>query len=177
MIVAFGYQKGSGKDTAAEYLHDEWGFRTISFAGAIKEGCMDFFGLTANQVYGSEKEVVDSTWGVTPRHILQYVGTDLIRNQFDQEIWVKRAMKEIDRVGGDWDISDLRFPNEAEAVKARGGLVIRLDRPGLPFDPHPSERAMEDYDEWDYIIKNDGSLGHLYDLLDDIMAYHFKTGY
>ena len=70
-----------------------------------------------------------------------------------------------------WIITDVRFPNEAKAIKDRGGIVIRVNRTYYtedkkyiigydPFETHPSETALDDY-EFDYVIENDGSLDEL----------------
>ena len=72
-----------------------------------------------------------------------------------------------------WIITDVRFPNEAQAIKDRGGIVIRVKRPldrlgnsKLPklkhtsVTQHPSETALDDYD-FDYVIENEGSIDEL----------------
>lgn len=71
-----------------------------------------------------------------------------------------------------WIITDVRFPNEAQAIKERGGIVIRVNRPadnkittfmklqGIGLIEHPSETALDDY-EFDEVIINDGTLEDL----------------
>lgn len=176
MIVGLGFKARSGKDTVGDYLVGEYGFTKIAFADALKEGCMAMFGLTYEQCYGSTKEVVDSFWGVTPRFILQKVGTECMRQQFDPDIWVKAVHKRVSR-GGKWVVTDCRFPNEAAAIKEWGGLVVRLDRPEAGASggiaQHPSEVAMEAYSEWDYIISNEGqSLNKLYSKVDEFVKWY-----
>lgn len=57
-----------------------------------------------------------------------------------------------------WIITDVRFPNEAEAIKDRGGFIIRIDRPGVePVNAHPSETALDNWD-FDYRIANASDL-------------------
>lgn len=65
-----------------------------------------------------------------------------------------------------WIITDVRFPNEYEAVKAKGGIIIRVNRPGygtsmvsLASD-HPSETALDGHD-FDHVIENNGDLYEL----------------
>ena len=58
-----------------------------------------------------------------------------------------------------WLITDTRFPNEADAIKERGGIVVRVDR-GLSTGDHPSETALDDY-EFDYVIPNTGTIEEL----------------
>jgi hypothetical protein len=60
-----------------------------------------------------------------------------------------------------WIITDTRFPNEAEAIKKAGGIVIRINRPGVqPINPHPSETSLDDW-EFDAVINNDGDVSDI----------------
>ncbi len=124
----------------------------------------------------------------TPRFLMQYVGTNLFRNQLHPEIWVNSLMNEykplygyqttnskitigdisipipgldIDkRVFPNWIITDMRFPNEMDAVKKRGGITIRVNRPGLTKSNHLSETSL-DSATFDFIINNDKDIKHL----------------
>lgn len=62
-----------------------------------------------------------------------------------------------------WIITDMRFHNEVEAVKSRNGIVVRVEREGLPVveNPHESETALDDYSGWNYTVGNNGSLDEL----------------
>ncbi len=74
-----------------------------------------------------------------------------------------------------WIITDVRFPNEAEAIKSKGGIVIRVNRPckechGIGYHKmdcnigryeHESERALDKYGHFDHIIENDGTIEDL----------------
>jgi hypothetical protein len=67
-----------------------------------------------------------------------------------------------------WIITDVRFPNEAKAVKNHGGILIRINRTNLVNDDslkneHPSETSLDNYDDFDYVINNDGSIADLID--------------
>lgn len=108
------------------------------------------------------------------RELLQKLGTDAIRNGLHPNAWVNAAMAGYKPtiVGYDgngspvselphWIFTDCRFPNEAQAVKDRGGVVIRVDRPGVgPVNDHPSETALDDWD-FDYKIANVSDLESL----------------
>ena len=60
-----------------------------------------------------------------------------------------------------WIITDTRFPNEAQAIKNAGGIIIRVDRPGFSaINAHPSETALDDW-EFDYLIGNESDLTSL----------------
>lgn len=96
----------------------------------------------------------------TFRDALQEIGTDLMRKQFSGNVWVNATMADykpiFDDVFPTWIITDVRFPNEVEAIKKRGGIVVRINRPSVPStDTHESETALDDYQGFDYIITND----------------------
>ena len=60
-----------------------------------------------------------------------------------------------------WIITDTRFQNEAEAIKTKGGIVIRIERAGIkPINNHPSEIGLDDW-KFDYVIDNSSSVEHL----------------
>lgn len=108
----------------------------------------------------------------TFRQLLQIVGTDLFRNQLHENVWVNSLFADylptyntkhpitVD-TAPKWIITDVRFPNEAEAIKKRGGILIRVNNPDyLPYEnEHLSETALDSYDGFDYIIENDKSKG------------------
>lgn len=75
----------------------------------------------------------------------------------------------------DWIITDLRFPNEVEAIKKTvGGLTVRVQRPGMPdTDTHESETALDHYNEFDYIILNNSDITDLINQT-KVMLQHFK---
>lgn len=177
MIIAFGYKARSGKDTAAEFLIHQYGFKRIAFADALKHTTAAAFGLSDEQVFGDQKLEVDPFWGVTPASLLQTVGTELFRDNVDEDHWVRVVMRAIDaEPGANWVIPDCRFPNEAEAVKARGGIVIRVDRDAdkrgdvARNASHASEVSMDEYTDWDWILDNNGAPQHMYEQLEVILA-------
>lgn len=56
---------GSGKDTMADYLVENYGFKKISFAKIIKDVCRMVFGFTDEQLYGKLKEIPDQRYPFT----------------------------------------------------------------------------------------------------------------
>lgn len=152
MILGFCGHKGSGKSTAAEVLREE-GFTRRALADPLKEACAIIFNLTQDQLYGDKKEVIDPRWDKTPREIMQLFGTEVGR-QIDEDVWIKSLKAHID--GGDWVVDDVRFVNEAEAIREMGGTVVGLTRCPGGVDDHQSEREMaERFDEMtDVVIDN-----------------------
>jgi hypothetical protein len=132
----------SGKDTIGDYLVNEKGYTKYSFANPLKRAAMEIFGFTEKQVFGSLKETVDPIWGVTPRLVLQVMGTELF--QYD----IQKHIPEFEKIGrGIWVerfklwykensdknivICDVRFKHEAEAITQLGGEIWRVERPSL----------------------------------------------
>ena len=100
----------------------------------------------------------------TGRLLLQLIGTDCMRNIVHPNIWLLSLFSEYKEGHSKWMITDVRFPNEKEAIEKRGGINIRVERPSLviPEGEHFSERALdEDFRTWDEVIVNDGDLKDL----------------
>ncbi|NCD07165.1 MAG: hypothetical protein EOL97_13700 [Spirochaetia bacterium] len=110
----------------------------------------------------------------TYRQILQFIGTDLFRNQFNPEVWINAALSA--NPTPNIIITDCRFPNEADAILERGGILIRLQRNINKLSPssvnHSSETALDDYTKFTHIINNTGSIKNLEKSLIRILKYH-----
>jgi hypothetical protein len=173
VLVAITGLMGSGKDTAAAIFLKN-GFVRRSFAEPLKEIGI-IFGFTQSQIYGTQEDKleINKEWGVSGRHFLQKFGTEVGRDYLpqaipdmkmnDQTIWI-RLMDIYCNQHPEEDIviTDLRFHDEAKMVKARGGKIIKIERPSSDKDTgqhtlHASERDIPDI-EADYTIVNDGTL-------------------
>ncbi|MEQ8721053.1 MAG: hypothetical protein RID81_07235 [Sandaracinaceae bacterium] len=159
MIVGLSGYAGSGKDTAGAYLARRYGFRVTHYAEPLKRIVGEIFGFTEAQLHGDEKETPDPRFPradglgfLTPRYALQHVGTEGFRALYSR-VWVDATMNRIadgDRVA----VCDVRFPDEAAAIRARGGRVIRILR-GEPESAHRSEHALANRpDLFDAVIDN-----------------------
>jgi hypothetical protein len=154
----------AGKDSFAQALAP-YGFRRLAFADALKE----VTALLANEPVEHFhdpvlKEAHCPSLGMTRRRALQNVGQGM-RQSLHDSIW-------LDKVIGQWRemnvpvvVSDVRYPNEAEAIRAVGGLIVRIERPGftgLQGDAaaHTSEAGIPD-NLVDAVIVNDGTLHDL----------------
>jgi len=173
MIIGLGYKAKSGKDLVAVHLIREYGFIKTAFAETLKNACGEIFHLNKEQLHGRKKEMIDSYWGVTPRYILQKVGTECMRNGFADDIWIKSLHRKILKNPGNYVITDVRFPNEADAVLDWGGKLIRVDRINSGasggIEKHASEVSLDDYTKWNYILKNDGTVEELFQKIDEVM--------
>lgn len=170
MIIGLGYKKGSGKDTVADFLVRNHGFTKLSFADPLKAAAREIFGFDQEQLYGSKKEELDPFWKDTPRNVLQKVGTDCLRKGYRDDIWIKALLRKIEP-GKDYVIPDVRFPNEAHAVKNAGGHLWRIDRAtGPAVDTHESETAMDSFEGWGRTIYNHGTISDMLYVVDGLVS-------
>lgn len=156
-IIGITGRKGNGKDTLGDHLVTQHGYKRIAFADALKDACKCVFGFNDDQLYGNSKETIDDFWQTSPRTVLQFVGTELFREQLfkimpwiNQDIWVNVVKKKIlDELKVNPDlrfvITDVRFSNELELIKYFDGVTIRVTRPcaNNVTDIHPSEIEIE----------------------------------
>lgn len=119
---------------------------------------------------------------LTPRLLLQLLGTQCGREIIHPNIWVNALFSEYvsyhnSRVNiytlPKWIISDVRFENEAKAIKERNGIIIRVNRNSENKDNHQSEIDLDNYKEFDYTIANIGSIK---DLIEKVKAIMIKEG-
>ncbi len=183
---------GSGKDTIADYLIAEHGFKKLSFARRVKDAAAAVFGWDRELLEGASKESrewreqVDPFWNITPRLALQKIGTEMFRQHIRDDIWIKGIEKDLVAEGGQsFVITDCRFQNEIDTIRRAGGKLIYVER-----GPRPDwvSRALKAYNgsesdrQWfeeqgihitvwstyalaeqaDEIIENNGSLEKLY---------------
>lgn len=152
------------------------------FAGKLKEVASALTGIPVYKFEDQEfkKTTLPSGWDypvevapgeihmapMTVRDLLQKLGTEAMRNGLHPDTWVNALMSEFipystrgsdyEEVASKWIITDTRFPNEADAIKKRGGIVLRIDR-DVESGSHPSETALDNY-QFDYIIDNNADL-------------------
>jgi len=106
---------------------------------------------------------------MTVREVLQFVGTELFRNQLDPDVWLNSVFLKPWAEDDIVIIADARFPNEA-VLGRKNGLLISIERDtGLVSDGHKSENALDDYTDYHYTIDNNGSFDELRDKLDVIL--------
>ena len=175
MIIGICGHKLEGKDTAYLLLKEAYGdrytFHNLKFATKIKQLCTLLFGWTAEQMEDqSWKETIDPEWGFSFRQMAEWIGTKVLRNDICEQfpeygkligkgLWVKSTIKEALKLDNDNTIiciTDVRAPNEAEAINKCGGEVIRLFRTGLSINNDSEiERAVNTV-EVDYGCVNNG---------------------
>lgn len=168
MKVAFIGKMFSGKTTSAQYLEMEEGFTRLAFADPVKDisaalleyidRSFEFHGIGPRQKWSFE-EIQRRKGEPQIRKLLQLVGTELGRELYDKDVWVKLLLK---RAAHQYNVAvdDCRFENEAEELKNAGFTIVRVERPEedrrallLKKYPdtwreimaHPSETSLDNY--------------------------------
>ena len=179
LIGLCGYA-GAGKDTAAHVLIEELYFQRVAFADPIKaallalnpfvpgpntESYTRLSDFTADRSWAEVKEYPEV------RRLMQILGTEVGRNLFDPEIWVKLAESKIlsTMAVGHTVVTDVRFPNEARMIKRHGGVLVRVSRPDFgPVNEHVSDRASENW-TYDCFVENDSTVEALRDKMRNLV--------
>lgn len=166
MLIGLSGYARSGKDTVAELLCLNYGYKRVSFADPMRQALYVLSPKLDNIVRLSEY-VDDYGWDVAKqnqevRRLLQVFGTEVGRKMFGLDFWINIALKDL---SGDTQvvISDVRFPNEADAIAKLGGSMWRINRKNhSAVNGHASEHAMDNY-MFNHVIYNDGTLDDLSD--------------
>lgn len=138
------------------------------------------------QFVAAHREIQDrpGLTAVTVRRILQWWGTEYRRAQ-DPDYWTKAWARKISQYDPNTThilIDDVRFINELNSIKEQGGLIVKIERPGFNgANNHASETALDDYRDWDAVIRNDGTLEQFYvkvnALADSLQAQRSHEGH
>jgi len=172
MIIGLSGYAQSGKDEIAKILVEQHGFKRLAFADPIRDAV---YGL--NPLVEGDLRLADLVdkygWDVAKskdevRRLLQSMGAEVGRKQFGSEFWVVVAMSQI---GNATNVvfTDVRFPNEAQAITDMNGVIVRVIRPDTkPINDHESEVAMDRYD-FDATLVNAGSLDELPSKVDKVL--------
>ena len=172
MLVGFAGVKRAGKDVAAAHLVASHTFSRYAFATPLKDLCRRMFGLTLDQVEGDAKDIIVPKYGMSPRRIMQLVGTDCVRT-IAPEFWTDAfdAWLNSRSPVGNVVVSDVRFQNEVDLIHRRGGRVFLLTRECCDTcDRHVSERA-DSLTGLDGVIRNESSRANLARAVDHALKY------
>jgi len=187
MIIGVCGKIGSGKTLFAKVADIEFGAIRENFAGGLKLEVKEWLiksDITFEdcQLYGTQEDrmhpVVLATSDVTQemanhgffricekhphslvtncRSICQWWGTEYRRKQ-NEDYWVEKLLAKLDDENNLYVIDDVRFPNEANAIKMLGGALVRINRNNIPCGAdltHLSETALDDYKHYNIIINN-----------------------
>jgi hypothetical protein len=211
MIVGLVGFIGAGKGSVADILQRH-AFKKESFANSVKDAVSIIFGWDRALLEGDTpesrawREQDDEFWSkklgksFSPRLALQLMGTEAGRDVFHPDLWVHTVLNRCrQNPSSNYVIADVRFPNEIEAIREAGGIVIRVKRGDEPEwynvalkdNKKPNYNGMAQlypdvhFSEWawigsevDFEISNNGSLEDLnerVDLVIDLMYNKFSN--
>lgn len=201
MIIGVSGYARAGKDEIAKILVEEFDFKRVAFADKLREvlyalnPIVDTWGRVAE---GSQIGIPDEPFSVTYlqdviederygwdgykespygpeiRRLLQRLGTEAGRNTLWDSIWVDAALKDY-KPGDRLVVPDMRFPNEFDAIKARGGMTWRVNRKGVgPANSHASETALDNH-QFAVVFNNNWSLEDLRNSVRNTMYDYSKA--
>lgn len=183
-IVGLCGQAGAGKDTAAKWFIER-GYARSGFADPIKFMLNQAFGWSMDDWENREwkegpmcvRDSADGPSETSPRRLAQWLGTEVVRNNFGPDAWVNVWKQRWHDLGQPRVVvADVRFQNEVDAIHKLGGNVIRVTRRGeadgkfymrndeIEHRPHDSERTGE-LRNIDFHVENNGTIPDLYEEL------------
>lgn len=184
----------AGKDTAGKWFVDGRGYRRVAFADALKEAALKVNPMVDVYDYGDGVDTLSDVLQRPPvvdyrrpysnvdrrapwerakdevpevRRILQELGSAM--RAVDPDIWIRPVLAkaiEANDAGVPVVVTDVRYPNEVEALKRAGFRLLHINRPGVPQLDHESERLGPEAAH--YLVQNDGDLAHLGEQLERI---------
>lgn len=190
------------KEFKEKELGEEWDKYYIFGGNAVDKKTIIKRYMEEHSILPSEYWLNSKRLPLTPRLLLQLLGTECGRQIIHPNIWCNSLMSKyksrkatliskdcprqdiyslteedeiiygtIGELYPKWIITDVRFPNEADAIRERGGIIIRVNRKHgyntpdgkwkeMPINYHESETALDNYD-FDYVIENDTTIAEL----------------
>lgn len=150
MIIGLAGYKGAGKDTVANHLWATEHFYHVKFATKFKAILNQIFDFEMTDWDNPEwKETPNKkAYGRTPRDLAQRLGTNWGRHMVHANIWVDATLRPVLEYQKTFShsrtvISDVRFENEATAIREAGGHIFFIEKIGyVNTDPHESERPL-----------------------------------
>ena len=186
MLIGIVGLIGSGKGTVSDRLVEQHGYIKDSFAKSLKDAVAAMFNWDRAMLEGDTtssrywREQPDPFWSeklgksVTPRWVLQHFGTEVMRGQMYDGIWLDSCMGRYK--GQNTVIADTRFINEIKTIKAHGGIIVCVKRGELPTKKEMQEKGIHqsewDWLEYDYdiVLENSGTIEDLHAKVDDLIV-------
>lgn len=174
-LVAFTGFLGSGKDTAAAVLLEQYGFTKVAFGDGVKDALMAI-GFSRESLHDPLSKQLPVGWlesGVTPRQAMQTLGTEWGRQMVDPDLWVRVAENKLALAWKDdplakFAMTDVRFPNEIQMARDMNATIIHIRRGKMTWwrrllarFGHKSERVLP-VRPGDYVVQNDGTVEDLH---------------
>ncbi len=163
-----------GKDTVADML-SPFGYKKVSFADPIRAAVAEIFSVSRHIIYADGMKTLPIMPGrfsdhITPRFLMQTLGTEWGRNLIDEDIWLKLVQSKWDVLDSNMVVADVRFENEARWIRETGGKVWHIRRDVTVevggVAGHARESGVMFYPGIDELIENNGSV---HDLLEKVV--------
>ena len=151
------------------------GYKRLSFADPLRKfsaQILSSLGYNGLACLRDKKEEKITELGVSPRQMMQTLGTEWGRSCIHPDLWIMVAAGTVEKQlkrGRNVVIDDVRFPNEAEMIRKLGGELWLVDRPGVVYEgDHASEGALHDIVP-DAVINNSGGLEQLREVVTGLL--------
>tara|TARA_B100000424_G_C22829334_1_gene443129 strand:- start:211 stop:798 length:588 start_codon:yes stop_codon:yes gene_type:complete len=184
IIAVCGYKR-SGKDTIAKYLNKKYNYKHLKITYKLKECLKLLFDLRDHELETDKKEKINKKWNVTPRKLMQFIGTEIFQYKIqeilpdiDKKFWIKTFLTDslVNNLRNKKDfhivISDIRFIHEYEELKKLNIpiSVIKVTNDNIMIDSneelHISEREFIKI-PYDKEILNNSSFDDMYKKIDE----------
>jgi hypothetical protein len=144
MIIGLTGRKGSGKSTVAQLMKDTYDYEIMGFGDTIKKMLAAMGVPLENLMNPQKKEEEVPGFGKSARFMMQTLGTEWARDIISDSVWLTVMDKRLEgtqaTLGSKIVIDDVRFSNEAEFIRKKGGKVVHIRR---RFDPHEEDHVSE----------------------------------
>lgn len=182
MLIGLTGAAGAGKDTVAAHLFKAHGCLKLALADPLYQMISAMTGLPVEKMADRKVKEADIAWvGTSPRRLLQTLGTEWGRGTLGDDIWIKNLFRRIDAYSAaigraSFVVTDVRFANEAQAIRERGGHILEIVRPtplsGVPDEArrHSSEAGVPN-ELIDVSIVNDTDLSGLLERVDKALDW------
>ncbi len=132
----------SGRRVVGARLVNRFGFTPVDFGDAI-DRMLEVLGADKESLHGQkQRDPVPDLGGRSFQYAKQALGYHFGRRMISENVWIGPWRRRVAQTTGNMVVSDIRFPNEAEAVREAGGLIIRVDRPGRPALNNATSRIL-----------------------------------
>lgn len=160
-LIGIAGRARSGKDTVANFIVAAIGGYRYSFADPIRAMLAPLGVGMSDPYWQARKEEPIPALGVSPRRMMQTLGTEWGRQLINPDLWLIMAHQRLLQSGPGMVISDVRFDNEAAWIRKHGGRIIHVIRPDTKaVEAHASEDGIEMQDT-DARLFNSGTLEEL----------------
>lgn len=169
-VIGLHGRARAGKDTVANFILSHRGGYLYSFADPIRAMLVPLGIDMSDPYWQARKEDVIPALGVSPRRLMQTLGTEWGRQIINPDLWLILAKQRLLNFGPGMVIADVRFENEASWVRSQGGRVIHIERPkNVAIEAHASEAGIEfKGEEGDIKIVNGGTLEDLQNTIREV---------